>query len=335
MRFTSNDRWHGRFTPPEPGRYLFAIEAWTDQFAHLAAKRLLLKRDAGQDIALEAQEGRELLGELKLAMPIDKRAHRPRQARVRPQRATSRSCSSDELAEAVAASDPRGDLTRSVAIPVVADRPRARAGAWYEMLPRSQGTVPGRHGTFDDCIARLPDIAALGFDVLYLTPIHPIGRTNRKGRNNALKAAPDDPGSPYAIGSGRAATTRCIPSSARSTTSAASSRPAASTEHGGRARLRDAMLARSSVAQAASGMVQAAARRHDPLRREPAEEIPGHRQSGFLLRRPHRAVGGAARRRAVLGRAGRADLPRRQSAHQAVPVLGMADPRGAGRAIPT
>ena len=85
-------------------------------------------------------------------------------------------------------------------MPLVADRERARAGAWYEMVPRSQGKVPGKHGTFDDCIARLPEIAALGFDVLYFTPIHPIGRTNRKGKNNSLKAGPDDPGSFYAIG---------------------------------------------------------------------------------------------------------------------------------------
>src|SRR5580692_7444724 len=82
----------------------------------------------------------------------------------------------------------------------MADRPRARAGAWYEMVPRSQGRTPGRHGTFDDCIARLPDVAAMGFDVVYLTPIHPIGSTNRKGRNNALRAGPGDPGSFYAIG---------------------------------------------------------------------------------------------------------------------------------------
>jgi starch synthase (maltosyl-transferring) len=68
------------------------------------------------------------------------------------------------------------------------------------MVPRSQGTEQGRHGTFQDCIARLPDIAAMGFDVLYFTPIHPIGKINRKGRNNSLTAAPDDPGSPYAIG---------------------------------------------------------------------------------------------------------------------------------------
>src|SRR6267378_2865310 len=81
-----------------------------------------------------------------------------------------------------------------------ADRPRARAGAWYEMVPRSQGRTPGQHGTFEDCIARLPDVAAMGFDVVYLTPIHPIGHTNRKGRNNAVSAVEGDPGSPYAIG---------------------------------------------------------------------------------------------------------------------------------------
>ena len=107
---------------------------------------------------------------------------------------------SDELA-AAAAKGLQADLTRSGEYPLVVDRPIARAGAWYEMMPRSQGRLPDRHGTFDDCIARLPEIAALGFDVLYLPPIHPIGSTNRKGRNNALTAAAGDPGSPYAIGS--------------------------------------------------------------------------------------------------------------------------------------
>src|SRR5439155_10778610 len=99
-----------------------------------------------------------------------------------------------------AAKGRQADLTRSALFSLVVDRPLARAGAWYEMVPRSQGRVPGRHGTFDDCIRRVPEIAALGFDVLYLPPIHPIGRINRKGRNNALRAEPGDPGSPYAIG---------------------------------------------------------------------------------------------------------------------------------------
>ena len=89
----------------------------------------------------------------------------------------------------MAESQLRPDLTRSQLFPLVADRPRARSGAWYEMVPRSQGKTPGQHGTFKDCIARLPDVAAMGFDVVYFTPIHPIGHTNRKGRNNAVTAA--------------------------------------------------------------------------------------------------------------------------------------------------
>src|SRR5260370_18566989 len=100
----------------------------------------------------------------------------------------------------MAESELRPDLTRSQLFPLVVDRPRARSGAWYEMVPRSQGQIPGQHGTFKDSIARLPDLAAMGFDVVYLTPIHPIGRTNRKGRNNTVASIEGDPGSPYAIG---------------------------------------------------------------------------------------------------------------------------------------
>lgn len=199
MQLHGNDRWQGQFTPPEPGRYLFEIEAWTDQFATWR-NILILKRDAGVDVALDAREGRELLGELKPRDPQHRRVIETA-CRQFDQTRDANVLLADELSAAVAASDPRGDMTRSVSIPVVVDRPRARAGAWYEMVPRSQGKVPGKYGTFDDCIARLPDIAALGFDVIYLTPIHPIGATNRKGRNNSLRAEPGDPGSPYAIGS--------------------------------------------------------------------------------------------------------------------------------------
>ena len=83
---------------------------------------------------------------------------------------------------------------------IVVDRERARYAAWYEIFPRSQGTDPTRSTTFREAEARLPAIAAMGFDVLYMTPIHPIGTTNRKGPNNSLVAGPNDPGSPYAIG---------------------------------------------------------------------------------------------------------------------------------------
>jgi starch synthase (maltosyl-transferring) len=198
MRLHGNDRWHGRFTPPQPGWYLFAIEAWTDLFATWR-KEFLLKQEAGQDVTLDAREGYDLLVEL---------TPRERAARLVAESAAANFAASKDpavlLDEALAATLAKTavwpDLTRSQAVSLVADRERARAGAWYEMVPRSQGRVPGRHGTFDDCIARVPDIAALGFDVLYLTPIHPIGHTNRKGKNNTLRAAGDDPGSFYAIG---------------------------------------------------------------------------------------------------------------------------------------
>ena len=196
MQPHANDRWTATFTPSTPGRYEYAIEAWTDVFGTWR-RDTLAKRQAGLDVSLETMEGRNILEGLKPRSAAE--------ARLIDQlcRMTGTSGLDALLADniaAMAATDQRTDLTRSATFPLVIDRPLARAGAWYEMVPRSQGTVPGRHGTFDDCIARLPDIAALGFDVVYLTPIHPIGHTNRKGRNNALVAQAGDPGSFYAIG---------------------------------------------------------------------------------------------------------------------------------------
>lgn len=198
MQLHSNDRWQGRFTPPEPGLYLFAVEAWTDQFATWR-KEFRLKQEAGQDISLEAREGHDLLTEL---MPSEREPRRVVEASARKFAATrDPTVLLDEaLAAAMEETEKRPDLSRSHVVPLTADRERARVGAWYEMVPRSQSTVPGKHGTFDDCIARLPEIAALGFDVLYFTPIHPIGHTNRKGKNNTLHAGSNDPGSFYAIG---------------------------------------------------------------------------------------------------------------------------------------
>jgi starch synthase (maltosyl-transferring) len=198
MELRDNDRWHGRFTPPTPGFYFFAVEAWTDQFATWH-KEFRLKQEAGQDVALEAREGCELLAEL---MPDDAEARRTVEAAASKFAANQDSAVllTPALAAAMEKTGKRPDLSRSQANPLSADRERARAGAWYEMVPRSQGKVPGKHGTFDDAIARLPEIAALGFDVIYLTPIHPVGRINRKGKNNSLNAKPDDPGSFYAIG---------------------------------------------------------------------------------------------------------------------------------------
>ncbi|HLT77828.1 MAG TPA: alpha-1,4-glucan--maltose-1-phosphate maltosyltransferase [Ferrovibrio sp.] len=185
MLHHENDRWHGRFVPPEPGRYSFHIEAWSDPFA--TWQRDLRRRiEAGQDVSVELDEGRLMLAEAGV---------RP------PEQDAPDAWLAPELGEAMQRAQPRGNLVTSPVFPLMVERVRARAGAWYEIMARSQGQVPGRSATFDDCIARLPDIAAMGFDVLYLLPIHPIGRTARKGRNNSLTSEPGDPGSPYAIGS--------------------------------------------------------------------------------------------------------------------------------------
>jgi starch synthase (maltosyl-transferring) len=199
MTHHSNDRWGGSFVPDQPGRYVYAIEAWTDEFATWR-RGFELKRKAGLDLTLDAIEGAGMLtkaqagGQAAAAVIL-------RQCEDFLQTGEAAPLLTDELQDAMAESQLRPDLMRSQLFPFVADRPRARFGAWYEMVPRSQGKTPGQHGTFKDSIARLPDIAAMGFDVVYLTPIHPIGHTNRKGRNNAVTSVEGDPGSPYAIGS--------------------------------------------------------------------------------------------------------------------------------------
>ena len=199
MTLQDNDRWFGIFAPAEPGRYVYAIEAWTDEFATWK-RDFELKQKAGQDITLDALEGAALLTRAQYGGK-EATAIILRQCEDFLHKGDPASLLVPELTSAMAEGCVRSDLTRSRSYPLTIDRTLAVAGAWYEMVPRSHTAVPDQHGTFRDCIARLPDIAAMGFDVLYFTPIHPIGRTNRKGRNNALTAAADDPGSPYAIGS--------------------------------------------------------------------------------------------------------------------------------------
>ncbi|WFU27132.1 DUF3416 domain-containing protein [Bradyrhizobium sp. CB1717] len=193
-----NDRWSGAFTPAEPGQFVYAIEAWTDAFAtwsHAVAR----KRRTGADVSLDAIEGAGLLTKAHGARQ-DAAALIIRQCEDYLQTGDVTPLLATELGEAMAESQSRPDLTRSPLFPLIVDRDRARFGTWYQMMPRSQGEAPGRHGTLRDCIARVPDIAAMGFDVLYFTPIHPIGHTHRKGRNDAPVASEGDPGSPYAIG---------------------------------------------------------------------------------------------------------------------------------------
>jgi starch synthase (maltosyl-transferring) len=193
-----NDRWGGWFVPEQPGRYVYAIEAWTDEFATWR-HGFELKQKAGADLTLDAIEGAGMLTKAQAGGPAAA-AVILRQCEDFLQTGEVTPLLTEELQNAMVESQLRADLTRSQSFPFVADRPRARTGAWYEMVPRSQSQTPGQHGTFKDCIARLPDVGAMGFDVVYFTPIHPIGHTNRKGRNNAPTALEGDPGSPYAIG---------------------------------------------------------------------------------------------------------------------------------------
>lgn len=198
MTLHGDDRWGGSFVPDRTGRYVYAIEAWTDAFASWRHRFEQKQRDGG-DHALDAIEGAGLLTQAQATGPAAA-AVIIRQCEAYLQTGEAGALLAPELQQAMAGSQFRRDLTRSQLYTLVADRARAREGAWYQMFPRSQGKVAGEHATFNDCIARLPDIAAMGFDVVLLAPIHPIGREHRKGRSSAGTAQSGDPGNPYAIG---------------------------------------------------------------------------------------------------------------------------------------
>jgi len=205
MRPTDNDRWTGQFPLERNTRYAYTIEAWTDAFGSWVTE-MQRRLAAGQpDLTSELLEGRELL-RLAAAHAGAGEAAGLRLALERCDATTDQQSRLDFLLEpalrqAISQAQERRDRTRyDHELEVVVDRVRARWGAWYELFPRSQGHRPDAHGTFEDCIRRLPEIQRLGFDVVYLPPIHPIGRTHRKGPNNTLTAGPADPGSPWAIG---------------------------------------------------------------------------------------------------------------------------------------
>jgi starch synthase (maltosyl-transferring) len=206
MRVLDNDRWRGEVALRDNGRYHYTIIAWRDLFWSWR-EEIGKKHNAGLAIDLELEEGRQLV---ERALQGERGSPDDRQS-LRSLLEQYGRCSgvpklelltSRETGELMARVGPRTNLTRyDRQLEVWVDRRRAAFSAWYEMFPRSQSGDAGRHGTFADVIARLPYVRDLGFDVLYFTPIHPIGRTNRKGRNNSLKAQLGDAGSPYAIGS--------------------------------------------------------------------------------------------------------------------------------------
>jgi starch synthase (maltosyl-transferring) len=197
-----NDAWTASFPIDRIGLYEYTVEAWVDRFGSWL-KGLIAKADAGQDVASELLEGAELIqaaakgddSGMRLLQVADRlRSAAPQAARIAAAREAS-------LLTMMAARPDRSAATEYERIlQVVVDPVRARVGAWYEMFPRSCTPDPTRSGTFREAEQRLPEIAGMGFDILYLPPIHPIGRSFRKGRNNSLTSEPSDPGSPWAIG---------------------------------------------------------------------------------------------------------------------------------------
>ncbi|GLQ55561.1 alpha-1,4-glucan--maltose-1-phosphate maltosyltransferase [Devosia nitrariae] len=212
MEFVANDRWRCELSFDANRMYEYTFIAWRDLFATWR-KDTAKKFAAGLDIGLEIDEARLLLeNAIRQEQHEGRNAAQADIAALEDLLSACQSSDSDEDRLAMLSSEataklmhragPRTNLTRCERVlKVFVDRRAAAFSAWYELMPRSQSGDVNRHGTFDDVIARLPYVRDLGFDVLYFPPIHPIGRTNRKGRNNSLAPEPDDPGSPYAIGS--------------------------------------------------------------------------------------------------------------------------------------
>jgi starch synthase (maltosyl-transferring) len=199
-----NDRWIGRFSVTAMGCYEYTVQAWIDRFASWA-RDLEKKSGAGQDVASELLEGADLVRQTARHASAADADWLLRQADLL-------SAGGDPVVRVRLALDPilgtimarHADRERGAfydrVLQVVVDREQARFGSWYECFPRSCAAEPGRPGALRDLEKRLPYIAGMGFDVLYLPPIHPIGRSFRKGPNNTLTPGPNDPGSPWAIG---------------------------------------------------------------------------------------------------------------------------------------
>jgi len=208
MALFDNDRWRGEFVPTENTRYVYSVEAWTDVYASWLAdfrKKVL----AGRDVRSDLQEGAALIETMvRRATASDREILGRTLQQLRTSQngpngfATALKIAEEpQLIEATQRAGERHGLARfEPYLEVIVDRPKARFSTWYEMFPRSQSIDPKTPATLRDAERRLPAIADMGFDVVYLPPIHPIGKTNRKGPNNSLNGATNAPGSPWAIG---------------------------------------------------------------------------------------------------------------------------------------
>ena len=208
MAFFDNDRWRGVTVVEENAPHAYTIIAWRDLFASWRDE-ISKKHAAGVDIGVELIEGRNLVAEVLEKSDRAGAADKALLGQLLAMLAETEDAAerldillSGDVGKLMKRAGVRTNLSRYPReLRLTVDRAKAAFSAWYELFPRSMADDAGRHGTFDDVIAKLPYVRDLGFDVLYFPPIHPIGRTFRKGKNNTLTPHPDDPGSPYAIGS--------------------------------------------------------------------------------------------------------------------------------------
>ena len=203
MLSVDNDRWMGRFVLDEIGVHEYTIEAWTDTFV-TSLHALQKWTEAGEDVSTDVR------GLHKIIEATIQNATEPDRSELSA--LFEKMGGADHERVTALAGQPRfldlmskysvkGDASAHRILQVVVDRNMARFAAWYEMFHRSQGAIQGKSATFRDCGRRLADVQQMGFDVVYLPPIHPIGRTNRRGKNNSPDQKKGDPGSPWAIGS--------------------------------------------------------------------------------------------------------------------------------------
>jgi starch synthase (maltosyl-transferring) len=206
MEALPNDVWRGEFIVGTEGRHLYTLQAWIDHFQSWT-RDLGKKFEAAQDLSVDILTGVQLIeaaaarstGKDKSLLAATAADIRKLAATDMP-KAVEKSSSLDLKTLMIRNADRARATTYSRELAVTVDREKARFSAWYEMFPRSTSPQPERHGTLQDCTKRLDYVAGMGFDVVYLPPIHPIGRVNRKGKNNNDRALPDDVGSPWAIG---------------------------------------------------------------------------------------------------------------------------------------
>ncbi|NIR52678.1 MAG: DUF3416 domain-containing protein [Phycisphaerae bacterium] len=205
MEFIVNDRWQAEFTMEEIGRYYYTIQGWIEHF-QTWRKDLRKKYEAGQDVKLELLIGAEHVDK------VAERAPTGPTKKLKSYIETLRNDTDIEAAVSLALDEELASVvsqypdksfayTYEKQLEVLVERKKALFSTWYEIFPRSFSTKPGNHGTFKECERLIPEIAEMGFDIIYFPPIHPIGTTKRKGKNNSPVSEPDDPGSPWAIGS--------------------------------------------------------------------------------------------------------------------------------------